>query len=150
MRSDERSRPAEGRRALARVGGAFLAAVLVAACAGENLFTVPGAGGGLGGPEVDITAPQPNLTLLPGDSVNVTATISGEDITEVVWSGVLEAGGAAAFTPVTVALTAVDDTTMSRYLKRSGATPGAALLIVTAKDLLGDTGADTISVNLGS
>ncbi|HUG36614.1 MAG TPA: hypothetical protein VML54_06660, partial [Candidatus Limnocylindrales bacterium] len=83
--------------------------------------------------------------------VNVTATLtSGDGITEVVWSGTLDAGGPAPFTPITVPLTAVNDTTMSRFLKRSGATAGAAKIIVTARDVFGATGADTISVTLGS
>jgi hypothetical protein len=130
----------------------MLATVIAAACAGENLFTGPGiGGGGLLGPQVDITAPQPNITIPVGDSVNVTATlVSSEGITEVSFTGTLVAGGAAPFTPVVVPLTAVTDTTMSRYLKRSGTTAGAARIIVTAKDVSGDTGADTISVNLGS
>ena len=151
MKPLEELRPGEGRPALARAGGAFLAAAVVAACAGENLFTGPVQGGGLLGPQVEITAPQPNISIAPGDSVNVTATLSSsEGITEVSFTGTLDAGGPAPFTPVVVPLTAVTDTTMSRYLKRSGATAGAARIIVTAKDLTGDTGADTISVTLGS
>ena len=153
MRADEPlHRPASGRRSYARLGGAVLAAVVVAACAGENLFTGPGTGGqNLLGPQVDITAPQPGLTIALGDSVQVTATlVSQEGITEVAWTGTLVAGGAAPFTPIVVPLTGVTDTTMSRYLKRSGTTGGAARIIVTAKDLDGDTGADTISVTLGT
>ena len=151
MRPLEESRPGEGRHALARVGGAVLTVAVVAACAGENLFTGPASGGGLLGPQVEITAPQPNITIALEDSVNVTANVSSnEGITEVSFTGTLDAGGPAPFTPVVVPLTAVTDTTLSRYLKRSGTTGGAARIIVTAKDVSGDTGADTISVNLGS
>jgi hypothetical protein len=151
MRSPEPPRPGKGRHVVARVGAAVLAAVLVAACAGENLFTGPATGGGLLGPQVDITAPQPNISIAPGDSVNVTATLSSSSgITQVSFTGTLVAGGTAAFTPVVVALTPVNDTTMSRYMKRSGATAGAARIIVTASDVSGRTSADTISVTLGS
>ena len=151
MSASAETRPIGGRRALARIGGGMLAAALVAACAGENLFTGPASGGGLLGPQVDITAPQPNITIALEDSVNVTATLTSQNgITEVVWSGALDAGGPAPFTPITVPLTAVTDTTMSRYLVRSGATGGAASIIVTARDINGSTGADTISITLGS
>lgn len=151
MRPLDETRPGQGRRAASRFAGTVLAATVVAACAGENLFTGPGIGGTLLGPQVDITAPQPNITIAPNDSVNVTAALTSSDgITEVSFTGTLVAGGTAPFTPVVVPLTAVTDTTLSRYLKRSGATGGAAWIIVTAKNASGDTGADTISVNLGS
>lgn len=145
-------RPTRGRRVSARVGGAVLAAAVVAACAGENLFTGPALGGaGLLGPEVQITAPLPPVTVAPGDSVQVTASISTpEGITEVAFTSTLDAGGPAPFTPIVVPLSSVTDTTMSRFMRRSGTTPGAAKIIVTAKDVSGDTGADTISVTLGS
>ena len=154
MRALDETRPAPGRRAPSRARATILAAAAVAtvaACAGENLFTGPALGGGaLLGPQVTITTPQPNISIPPEDSVNVTATlVSAEGITEVSFTGTLDAGGVAPFTPVVVPLTAVTDTTMSRYLKRSGTTAGAARIIVTAKDISGDTGADTISVTLG-
>ncbi len=153
MKADEPMGPEpSGRRAGLRLASAVFAAATVAACAGENLFTGLGTGGrSLLGPQVDITAPQPGITIALGDSVNVTANIvSSEGVTEVAWTGTLVAGGPAPFTPVVVPLSGVQDTTMSRFLKRSGTTGGAARIIVTAKDLDGDTGADTISVTLGS
>jgi delta 1-pyrroline-5-carboxylate dehydrogenase len=144
-------RPESGRRTSTRLAGALLAGVVVAACAGENTFTFAASATDLLGPEVDITAPIPPVTIAPGDSVQVTATLtSSEGITEVSWTGTLDAGGAAPFTPIVVPLTAVLDTTMSRFVVRSGATGGAAKIIVTARDISGDTGADTISVTLGS
>jgi hypothetical protein len=151
MNSDEpMRRPDAGRRIPARLGGALLVAAVVAACAGENAFTFAVKGGGLLGPQVNITAPVNPPPIPPGDSVLVTATItSGDPVTEVSWTGTLDAGGAAPFTPVVVPLAGVRDTTMSRYLKRAVGSPaGGAKIIVTARDLIGDTGADTISVTL--
>lgn len=151
MRTPEQTRPGGARRPAVRVGGAVIAALLTAACAGENIFPpfVVEGETDLLGPQVEITAPQPNLAIAPGDSVNVTANVTSADgVTEVSFTGTLDAGGPAPFTPVVVPLTAVADTTISRYLKRSGATPGAAKIIVTAKDVLGDAGADTIPVTL--
>lgn len=152
MNPREEMRLGQGRRVPARVGAAIFAAAVVGACAGENLFTGPSLGAaGLLGPQVEITAPLPNVTVAAGDSVQVTANIASQDgITEVSFTGTLDAGGPAPFTPIVVPLAAVTDTTMSRYLKRSGTTGGGAKIIVTAKDVSGDTGADTISVSLGS
>jgi hypothetical protein len=151
MTADEPMRRREsGRRTSTCLAGALLAGVVVAACAGENTFTFAASGRDLLGPEVDITAPIPPVTIAPGDSVQVTATLtSSEGITEVSWTGTLDAGGAAPFAPIVVSV-AARDTTMSRYMVRLGATGGAAKIIVTARDITGDTGADTISVTLGS
>jgi hypothetical protein len=57
MRPLDELRPEQGRRAASRFAGAVFAATVVAACAGENLFTGPGLGGSLLGPQVDITTP---------------------------------------------------------------------------------------------
>jgi len=124
--------------------------VIVAACAGENLFTGPASGAeGLLGPEVEITAPVPPVNIAPGDSVAVIAAISSpEGITEVSYTSTLDAGGSAPFTPIVVPLASITDTTMLRFMRRSGSTPGGARIIVTAKDVSGDTGADTVAVNL--
>ena len=143
-------RPDAGRGTPARLAGALLVGVLVAACAGENLFTFAVKGVSLLGPEVDITAPFPPVTMQAGDSVLVTANLtSGQGIVEVSWTGTLDAGGAAPFNPIVVALAGVTDTTMSRYMKRLPEAPaGNAKIIVTARDLDGDTGADTLTVTL--
>jgi hypothetical protein len=145
-------RPEEsGRRMHARLAGALLAGVVVAACAGENAFTFA-VQASLLGPQVEIIAPVPPVTVAPGDSVEVTANLtSGEGMTEVSWTGTLDAGGSAPFLPIVVPLAGVLDTTMSRFVKRADGSPaGQAKIIVTATDVTGDTGADTISVTLGS
>jgi hypothetical protein len=151
MNALDEMRPQPGRHVASRVGGAILAAMIVAACAGENLFTGPALGSGaLLGPEVNITAPVPPVTVPSGDSVLVTATIvSSQGVTEVSFTSTLDVGGTAPFSPIVIPLTAVTDTTMSRYMKRSGATTGGAKIIVTAKEAGGNTGADTVAVTLG-
>jgi len=150
MRALREMRLPPRRRVPARVAGGFVAAAIVAACAGENLFTAPGTGpDDLLGPSVEITAPVPPVNLAPGDSVAVIAAItSSEGITEVAYTSTLDAGGSAPFTPIVVPLAGITDTTMLRFMRRSGSTPGAAKIIVTAKDVSGDTGADTVAVNL--
>jgi len=153
MRAFEETRPAPGRRVPARLGGAILVAlVAAAACSGENLFTGPATGRqpGLLGPSVNITGPAGPVIVAPGDSLNVTAAVaSDEGVTEVSFTSSLDAGGPAPFTPIVIPLAAVTDTTISRFMVRSGTTPGAAKIIVTARDITGKTGADTVSVTLG-
>jgi hypothetical protein len=151
MNADESTqRLRAGVRPPARIAGALLTAAVVAACAGENLFTFGARSGDLLGPRVQITAPIGTVTLLAGDSVRVTANITSQQgVTEVSWTGVHDGGGAAPFNPIVVPLAGVRDTTMSRYMTRLDGTPaGTAKIVVTARDLVGDSGADTISVTL--
>ena len=49
-----------------RLAGAMLAAAVLPACTGDNLFTGLGASVGLLGPEVEITAPAANFTMAVG------------------------------------------------------------------------------------
>jgi len=150
MRHDEPTRLPEGAATRATpfaIG--VLALVALAACAGENLFTGPVLGGGISGPQVEITEPQANITLAVGDSVKVTASMTSSlGIVSVDFVGNLDEGGAA-FTPVSFALPSPQDTTVFRYLKRSGTTAGSASIIVTATDEIGDVGADTVAIVLG-
>jgi hypothetical protein len=116
------------------------------ACTGDNLFTGVGALAGLLGPDVEITAPQNNLGLAVGDSVQVTANVSSpEGVATVKYSG-LFTGGATAFTEIVVTLPNPQDTTVSRYMKQIGTTTGTVRVIVEATDALGETGADTVNV----
>jgi hypothetical protein len=120
----------------------------IAACTGENLFTGPSVGGILLGPTVDITAPAEGAAVT-GDSVQVTAHVASDNgITQVTFSGVFSTGTAAYITQV-VSLSS-QDTTLSRFLKRSGTGTGSAKIIVQASDLLGGSAADMVTVTIGS
>jgi hypothetical protein len=149
MRAHQTSRPSRRGRSIGlRLAVGLVAVGLLPACTGDNLFTGLGAAVGLLGPEVEITAPQNNLTLAVGDSVDVTANVSSPDgITSVKFSG-LYAGGQAAFTEIVVGnLPAPPDTTITRLMRQvTGSTAGNVRLIVEATDALGDKGADTINV----
>ncbi len=127
----------------------LLLAGLLPACTGDNLFTGLTLGGGLLGPEVDITAPLSNFTLGVGDSVTVTANVSSSDgVTTITFSG-LFSGGSAAFTQVIVSnLPTPQDTTITRVIRQAGATTGNVRVIVEATDVLGDRGADTVNVSI--
>jgi hypothetical protein len=137
-----------GRRAASRFAAVVTTAGILAACTGDNTFT----GIGFAGPQkpqVNITAPQANITIAVGDSVQVTATIQApEGASSVSFTSLLDGGGNA-FTPISVTLPNPKDTTVSRYMKRVTNTAGSARIIVRATDVLGGAGADTVAVLLG-
>jgi hypothetical protein len=148
MRPNPTSRPvSEGRSIGVRLTMALLVAGSLPACTGDNLFTGLGAAVGLLGPEVEITAPQANLNLALGDSVEVTANVSSPSgVTSVKYSGTF-AGGQAAFTEVIVSsLPAPQDTTLTRMMRQAGTGTGNVRVIVEATDANGDKGADTVNV----
>lgn len=138
----------EERKLASRFGLAVALAGAVAACTGDNTFTGIGFAGPQA-PEVTITEPQANVTVASGDSVKVTATIeSVQGVSQVTFTSLLDGGGDA-FTPISVSLQNPQDTTLSRYMKRTTTTAGSARIIVRAVDVLGDDGADTVAVSLG-
>jgi hypothetical protein len=148
MRANSTSRLAGNGRSIGlRLGVAVIVAGAVAACTGDNLFTGIAAGVGLLGPEVDITAPQPNLAVTVGDSVTVTANVTDPNgVTGVKFSGTFS-GGQVAFTEIAVgSLPSPKDTTMTRVMRQAGTTTGNVRIIVEATNAAGDTGADTVTV----
>jgi hypothetical protein len=117
------------------------------ACAGENLFQ--GLATSDQGPRVEITAPSAGAAVAAGDSVQVSADITGQrGISQVKFSATFTSGGGAALVEQTVTLANPPDTTLARFMRRSGATTGSASIIVEATDALGDKGADTVAVVL--
>jgi hypothetical protein len=147
MTANQSARPGRaGRSSGPRLAAAFVAALAVGSCAGENLFT--GVAIGDQGPLVEITAPTPGASVAAGDSIEVTANLTGtRGLTQVKFSGALDAGGGA-FVEQIVTLPNPPDTTVSRFMRRSGATNGNAKIVVEATDALGDKGADTVAVVL--
>jgi len=123
---------------------------VVAGCTGENLFTGPttGSSGSLLGPTVEISAPAANAVIALGDSVQVTAKVTSDNgVNQVTFSGV-SGTGATVFVSQVVTLANATDTTVSRFLQQAGTVTGAAKIIVQARDILGGTGADTVSVTI--
>lgn len=145
-----------GRRVRPRAVLLVTAAGLLAACAGENLFTPRPVTGGQVGVEVEITAPQDNFALPVGDSVQITVNLTGsEGIDVVVFSGISAASaqqpGFTRFVEETVDLPSPADTTISNYLRATAdVTVEDVDLIVEATDLLGDVSADTVTIRVGS
>ena len=151
------------------VTAAAMAAVLVvAACEGDNLFSVPpGAGGRAAGsdvkaPVVSISSPRgDSLSAKPlGDSVFVSTHITDNvGIRSVRMYGVAERGDAALgtnevvsrFNEKVITLPAgVKDTTLTRYLIPTADTvKETAFIVVEAADSTGNFSADTVNLILG-
>jgi hypothetical protein len=151
MTAHDQRRPSSGRGIQARAALAAMVGFAAAAgCTGDNLFTGPtlGGGGGLLGPTVTLSAPAADAVVALGDSVQVTAKVTSDNgVNEVTFSGVFASGSTAFITQV-VTLSNATDTTISRFLKQAGTATGSAKIIVQAKDILGGTGADTVSVTI--
>jgi hypothetical protein len=145
MTANQSPRPASaGRSSGPRLAAALIAALAVGACAGENLFT--GSATVEQGPEVTITAPAANASLGVGDSIQVSADITGSrGLSQVKFSGTFS-GGSTAFTEQIVTIPNPPDTSIARFLRQAGATTGNVNIIVEATDVLGDKGADTVAV----
>lgn len=149
MTALDASRSDDGRQVRLRRVFAY-ALVALAACTGENIFplSVSSGGGSLGPPEVQITAPAASAALTLGDSVQVTASVTAENgVGQVTFLGTFDAG-ASAYVQQVVPLSGQADTTLSRFLQPAGTVTGAARIIVQATDLLGNQGADTVSVTV--
>lgn len=138
------------------MAAASLAAALLAACEGENLFTSQPLTGGQVGMQVDITAPAASFAVPIGDSVQITVNLtSGAGVDAVIFSGLSSASsttpGQARFTQETIDLPAPPDTTISNFLRATVGQPAEDVdLIVQATDLLGDVAADTVTIRVGS
>ena len=139
----------------------------IAACEGENLFSVPGGAGGVGGadseaPVVSIMVPRgDSLSAKPvGDSVFVTAHVTDDvGIRSIRMYGVARRGVDTLGTSTVVqrfeekSITVgagIKDTTVYRYLLATAdTTKETAIIIVEAMDTLGNMAADSVDLILG-
>jgi len=150
------------------LAGGLSAAILFAACSGDNLF-VDFTGTGTGGlqdaaiPTVEIIVPSPlSVPTIPvGDSVLVTVDIADDvGVSSVVFEGVALRGDPDLGTDEVITrfesktvdfVPEVADTTVSRYLL---ATPDlvleTALIVATVFDGAGNSATDTVSIILGA
>ncbi|MGD8318993.1 MAG: hypothetical protein PVJ02_01015 [Gemmatimonadota bacterium] len=153
---------------LALTGAAMVTIMVVAACGGENLFSVAGNGGGVSGgtdteaPGVTINSPRgDSLSAKPvGDSVFVSAHVTDDvGVRSVRMYGIAMRGDPSLgteevvdrFVEKDVTLPAgVKDTTINRYLQP---TPDSvrelAYIVVAAADSAGNETADTVQLLLG-
>lgn len=152
MTAHEVARPHVGRRMRLRLGALAACALLgVVACTGENIFPLSVSTGGSGeleAPTVEITQPADNAALTVGDSVQVAASISSTNgVNQVTLSGRFVAGSPA-YVQQVIALSGASDTTISKFLQPAGTVTGNARIIVEARDVLGNAGADTVLVSV--
>lgn len=133
-----------------RVPAVLAAMLLVVAvgCTGENIFTAPALTTRIFGPAVEITSPTSGTSVAVGNALDVTAQASSVDgITQVSFVGTFTAGGTA-FTAQTIPLGTTTDTTLTVTMQQPGTTTGSVSIIVTATDVLGQQGSDTVAVTI--
>lgn len=147
-------------------GAAMTGILAVAACEGENLFSVPGGGGPAG---ADTQTPEVSISVPRGDTLSGTAlddsvfvSVHVEDrvgVRTVKLSGFALRGDANVGTQELVTrfeektvefATAVKDTTLNRYLVSTGDTVRETVyIVVQATDSAGNVAADTASLWVG-
>lgn len=131
------------KRSILVVGAATLAA-----CAGENLFSLPGTTGGTS-PDVEITAPAEGLTIALGDSILITATVNapvgGADI---LYRGTYP-DGTAAYAQETGNMNGVQAATLTNYLQAAaGQVAGSPYVVVEVTGVDGEVGKDSVKVTI--
>lgn len=126
------------------------ATAVLAACAGENLFTGPLAGAS--GPDVEITSPTSGQQFPVGNSVTVEATATSQSGAAVAeFEGVYEADGTAAFGTESQSLDGLVNVSLTQELLAvAGQIPGTVVIIVSVTDQQGETGADSVTVTLAN
>jgi hypothetical protein len=147
-------------------GAAMAGVFAVAACEGENLFSVPGQGGPAGAdtkaPTVDISVPRGDSLsgTAIGDSVFVSVHVTDKvGVRSLKFTGFSLRGDASLgtlqvierFSEKTVEFNAASkDTTVSRYLLAAAdSTREKAYVVVQASDSAGNVAADTASLTVG-
>ena len=145
MQASRRSR-SERSLALTVLAGA----VLLSACAGENLFSLSAAVGAAG-PTVTITAPTEGFTLAAGASVQVQASASAPDgIASAKFSGVFKESGETAFVEKIEEFQNVSVVNLDKTLESAdGEGTGSAFIIVEVTDQFGAVKADSVTVTVG-
>ena len=138
------------RQRLARRTAAVAAmalAVTLAACAGENLFSLAAAVGAAG-PEVTISSPGDAFTIAAGDSVRVVAEVNAPDgVASTKTFGVFKVDGAAAFVLENQTFGGVPFLNLDNWITAAaGGFTGEAYIIVEATDGLGAVAADSVQV----
>lgn len=128
---------------------ALVSSVVLAGCAGENLFSLAASVGEVG-PEVSIKAPSEAFTLAIGDSILVTADVNAPAGTgSAAYRGNYVTGGTAAFVAETETLGGVAVASLSNYLRAAaGQVSGSVYIVLEVTDLAGDVGKDSAKVTI--
>jgi hypothetical protein len=123
-------------------------AVVLSACAGENLFFAPGTSGEVE-PTVEITAPTEGFTIALGDSILVTAQANAPNGgAGVVFRGTYT-DGSAAYVERTGNMNGVQAATLTNYLQPApGQVAGTPYIVVEVTGVGGDVGLDSVRVTI--
>lgn len=136
-------------RAACNVFAIMASGVVLAACSGENLFTLQALDVETG-PEVDIVQPASGIEKVVGDSILVEAQVSAPSgASTISYTGVYSADRTTAYTAETEEGNGLNALPLSNYLRAApGQEAGTAIVVVSVTDLAGETGADTVTVNI--
>lgn len=136
-------------RSVRSVLAALASGVVLAACAGENLYDLQVLAEGTG-PDVEIVTPTSGIEQIVGDSLLVETEVSAPSgAADISYVGIYEVDETAAYTAETAQGNGLTTLSLSNFLRAvPGQEAGTAIVIVRVTDLAGDTGADTVTVNL--
>ena len=132
--------------------GALVGAVTLGACRGENLFSLAGTVTG-NVPQVEITAPTGGSTVVLGDSVLVLASIEATEgvVTVDFRATYTDSIGGDAYIPETAGGgNAVSISVTNRLRAVVGQREGEAYIVVTATDVGGQQGTDSVKVSIAN
>ncbi len=126
-----------------------LGGLVLAGCAGENLFSLSASVGELG-PQVQMSAPGEGGTIAPGDSIRITADVtSSSGVSSVSYRGNYVSSGTAAYTAETETLAGETTVSLSNFLLAAdGQVAGQVYIVVEATDQIGGTGKDSVKVTI--
>ena len=122
---------------------------VLAACAGENLFTLQAVLSGLG-PTVDITAPADAFVVALGDSLLVEADLAATaGLSRVQVRTPHAVGGAPAFDEIDDPLGSAATFALSAWLQAAdGQVAGSAYIVVEVTDIDGAMTKDSVKVDI--
>lgn len=125
-------------------------AVILSACAGENLFQIAASVGGAG-PTVEITAPGESLNIAGGAAVQVRAEVTAPNgLSGAAYSGIFVEGGEAAFVAETESFAGQPAVSLDNTLDPVAVQgTGDVWIIVEVTDTQGEAAADTVKVTIG-
>ena len=131
------------------VGAMVLCTAVLAACGGENLFSLA-ATGSEGGATVDITTPAANFTLAVGDSIQIIADAASPDgLATAEYRGSYTEDGVDAFVGKTEALGGTLAVTLTNLLGPApGQVAGSVYIGVEVADQGGSTAKDSVKVTI--
>ena len=131
---------------------ALLVAVALGACRGENLFSLAGTVSA-SAPSVEITSPTGGSTVVVGDSLLVLASIEATSGVATIdfRATYTDSIGGAAYNPETASgASAVRVSVTNRLTAVVGQREGDAYVVVTATDVGGQQGIDSVKVTISN